>query len=94
MRKVAHHFLVFWITMALCFAGVVQQVFVFLAVAPAHVKENPYTLMKIACSYAITPVTMFALGIYWAYLSLLHADEQALARPAPRNYGSLTTPAA
>ncbi len=94
MRIVDQHFFLFWITMALCLAGVVQWFFIFLAVAPAHIKENPFFLMRIAYFYIIIPMTMFALGVYWTSLRLLHADEQALARPAPRNYGSLTTPAA
>jgi hypothetical protein len=79
------------LTEAVCFACVVQEIAIFLAMAPPHVKESPVTLMRIAFFYAITPVTIFALGVYWAALRFTYEDEQALARTAPHNYGSLSS---
>jgi hypothetical protein len=79
----------FCLHFAVCFAGVVQGVAIFLAVAPPHVKNNPFTLMRVAVFYAILPLTTFALGWHWAALHFTNEDEQPLARTAPRNYGSL-----
>jgi hypothetical protein len=81
----------FCIVSAVSFACVILEITIFLALAPPHIKNNPLTLIEIACFYAITPVTTFALGVYLATLfPIPHEDEQqALAQPAPRNYGSL-----
>jgi hypothetical protein len=82
----------FCIASAVSFVCVVLEIVIFLALAPPHIKRNPLTLIEIACFYAITPVTTFALGVYLATLfRITHAEDeqQALAQPAPRNYGSL-----
>ena len=82
----------FCLTCAVSFACVVLEITIFLALAPPHIKRKPFTLIEIACFYAITPVTTFALGVYLATLfRITHEDDeqQALARTTPRNYGSL-----
>jgi hypothetical protein len=79
----------FCLHFAVCFAGVVHGIAIFLAVAPPHVKNNPFTLMRVAFVYASIPVTTFALGWHWAALHFEYEDELPLAHTAPRNYGSL-----